>query len=152
MCSCPRCCVTVKCVSAVHPKLWKARRRVGGPGRKLSRKRSQQITLMVRSAVKIPWELSFQADPMRTSGMKTLTPGPHPRLISKNALFLLISLFIFWCTRSMICFFSAHFPTGSREVRWRRTIQLHTRMLCLIPSPLGYCSSGNRSSLKKTVT
>lgn len=48
---------------------------------------ARQIALMFQTSVRIPWEGGFRVDPMRTSGMKMLTPGPKPSLISNDASF-----------------------------------------------------------------
>lgn len=76
---------------------------------------ARQIALMFQTSVRIPWEGGFRVDPMRTSGMKMLTPGPKPSLISNDASFFPPHLFILSYTTSMICVPFASFPTGSRQ-------------------------------------
>lgn len=93
--SCARCWMTFMLYQPSTPNGW-GHERVWGP---LSENRAgrgvRQITLMFQTSGRIPWECSFQVDPMRTSGMKILTPGPKPRLVSNKVSFFPPHLFIY---------------------------------------------------------
>lgn len=112
----------------------------GGGSRLTAGRRARQITLMVQSAVTIPWECSFSADPMRTSGTEMLTPGPRCRFISKNASFLPISLFVFPIHHKYDFLFLCTFFSWEQEIllletsrkgKWRMISQLYIEGLSL---------------------
>lgn len=143
--SCTRCCMTFMYISR-QPQMVEGMSECGGPCQKIWTGRgARQITLMFQTSVRISWECSFQVDPMRTSGMKILTPGPKPRLVSNNASFFLIYLFILSYTVSIICFPSTTFPTGSRK-RKMENQAVYLDAFSWIPSHLNLIV-GHRNSL-----
>lgn len=96
-------------------------------------RRARQIALMFQTSVRIPWEGGFRGDPMRTSGMKMLTPDPKPSLISNDASsFFFPHIFILSYTKSMICVpFASFFLLGAGKDMWRINTERYTRVLSL---------------------
>lgn len=82
----------------------------------LSRKRSQTNHSQVPNFSENPMGMQLPSGSHENIWDEDAHARLKPRLISNNApVFFLIYLFILSSTTSMICFSSAHFPTGSRK-------------------------------------